>query len=486
MVYFRQTLLSTPPKPIGWKPAGGTRIAGPANVRRDLQTETEFANPIRKLAFYTAIVYVFLRFSMLHELVTYSLGFNTYILYLVGPPAFLGVLLTGGLRRAFRLRTAYFWLALTVWLFVDIPFSSWRGGSVDTVSGFVKLQLPILFVMAGLPMTWKETRTMILAISLAGLVSLLSGRFFMQYDMEGRLSLTTGTISNANDFAAHLLLLLPFVLFVSLLPSKPKVFRIACLLVLPYGLYLILSTASRGAEVAMAVAFLFVLWRATPTARIITILAVPILAVALFVALPQSVLNRLKTFSTSSEQLSGSAAEAAESADSRNYLFNRSLEFTFEHPIFGVGPGQFSSFEGKTSRDAGLHGVWQQPHSIFTQISSECGIPAFLFFVCALVSTFRTLLRVQTQALRYQLHEISRAAFCVLLGMSGFLTAAAFLNLGYLFYLPALGGLAIAMHAATQDEIAKLGTKPSPASPSISRATASFRPLVSSRPARFV
>jgi O-antigen ligase len=486
MVYFRQTLLSTPPKSTGWRPSNGTPAAAPMTVRRDVQTEIDLANPGRRLAFYAAVAYVFLRFSMLHELVSFTLGFNSYILYLVGPPAFLGVLLTGGLRRAFRLRTAYFWIAFAAWLLLDLPFSTWRGGSTELVSSFVRLQLPILFVLAGLPMTWKETRTMMLAISLAGIVSLLSGRFFMQHDLEGRLSLTVGTIANANDFAAHLLLVLPFVLFVALLPSKPVVFRVASLLAIPYGLYLILSTASRGAEVALAVGFLIVLWRATPAARIVTLIVVPIIAVALMAVLPQSILDRLKTFSTSSQQLAASSAEAAESADSRRYLFNTSLAYTLQHPIFGVGPGQFSTMEGKTSREAGLHGVWQQPHSIFTEVSSECGIPALLFFLCALGSTFRTLLRVQKQAGRYQLYEISRAAFCVLLGMSAFVAAAAFLNLAYLFYLPALGGLAIALHTATQDEISKLGTKAPSASTPISRAPGSFHPLASSRPARVI
>jgi hypothetical protein len=115
-----------------------------------------------------------------------------------------------------------------------------------------------------------------------------------------------------------------------------------------------------------------------------------------------------------------------------------------------------------------------------------------IFFISAIGSTLVALFRVQTIAARYQLHEISRAAFCVLLGMFMFLAAAAFLNLAYLFYLPALGGLAIAMHIATQDEIAKLGTKPSSASTPISRTPASFRPrtpsrpLTASRPARVI
>jgi hypothetical protein len=83
-------------------------------------------------------------------------------------------------------------------------------------------------------------------------------------------------------------------------------------------------------------------------------------------------------------------------------------------------------------------------------------------------------LRAQTLAARHQLHEISQAAFCILLGMAMFLAAAAFLNLAYLFYLPALGGLAIAMYTATRHEVANLGIKPQLSTARLSPVPASF------------
>ena len=411
---------------------------------------------------------------MFHELLTYYLHFNTYILYLVGPPAILGVLLSGGLRRTCRLRIAYFWMAFAVWLILDVPFSSWRGGSAGVVSTFVRLQLPLLFVIAGLPMTWKECRTMITAMTLAGVTSVVMGRLFVSHDNEGRVSLAFGTIGNANDFAAHLLLLLPFILFFVMSPSRSRILRAVFSLAIPYGLYVILSTASRGALVALSVGFLFILWRATLKVRLIALVGVPVAAVIIFAILPQAIVDRLQTFSASSNQSEASARDAAESADSRLYLLTTSLKFAVEHPIFGVGPGQFSSFEGKTSRQAGQHGVWQSTHSIFTQIASECGLPAFIFFVCAIGSTLATFLRVQTLAARYKLQEISQAAFCVLLGTAMFLAAAAFLNLAYLFYLPALSGLAIAMYSAIQDEIANLGTKAPASAAQLSPVRVSF------------
>ena len=57
---------------------------------------------MRSFAFKCALVIVFLRFSFLPETIAYLTGINTYVLYLFGPPALLGVVACGGLKRAFR------------------------------------------------------------------------------------------------------------------------------------------------------------------------------------------------------------------------------------------------------------------------------------------------------------------------------------------------------------------------------------------------
>ena len=54
--------------------------------------------------------------------------------------------------------------------------------------------------------------------------------------------------------------------------------------------------------------------------------------------LPQRIRER---FTTYFEAHSAQAEEAAASAEARKQLLIRSLELTAEHPLFGVGPGQF-------------------------------------------------------------------------------------------------------------------------------------------------
>jgi O-antigen ligase len=229
-------------------------------------------------------------------------------------------------------------------------------------------------------------------------------------------------------------------------------------LTLLYGLYLVLDTASRGALVALGVVVLYVFWQASMQVRIAMLVGLPIIALLAVAVLPGGALLRLQTFTTSGKD--AASLEAAESARVRRYEFDTSVRYTLQHPLFGVGPGQFSTYEGQTERVIGEHGTWLQTHSVLTQISSECGIPAFLLFVAAIVSTFLLILRVQKKARIYGLREISMAAFCLGMSMIGFLSADLFLNLAYRFYFPALTGLAIALYSSVENQIGAV--KPMP------------------------
>ncbi len=141
------------------------------------------------------------------------------------------------------------------------------------------------------------------------------------------------------------------------------------------------------------------------------------------------------------------------SSESREYLLRKSITYTFEHPIFGVGPRQFASYEGQHNRIVGTHGLWNEAHNSFTQASSECGIPALIFFLAGIVSTYRLLNGVWREARRRpDCGEIRVTAFCAMLGLTAFLAAIAFLNFAYFFYLPAMGGFAIALRRAAQRE----------------------------------
>lgn len=434
--------------------------AAPSASREEANWNTDINNPIRVFGLWLALAFVFVRFTLLHELLSYKLGFNSYLLYLLGVPAILALLLSGGVARTLRWRAAWFWLLFLAWLFAATPTSVWRADTLRLVFTYARTEIIVLFLIAGLVMTWKECWRLLYVLSLAAIGNVLIGHFFAA-DMTGadsrlQLQMQEGTMSNSNDYAALMTLLLPFLVLLVIAPGRAFWLRIAGAAATVYGVYLVLATGSRGALVALIIALLYTLmWLRLPFKILFLFLAV-ILGVFLAAVLPDRIASRLATTVASSADDAALTAESEESADSRMYLLKRSLVFTMQRPIFGVGPGQFAIYEAKVAKDAGVRGSWHDTHNTFTQISSEAGIPAFLLYLAALISTYRLLSRVyrrsRNQPSSPESPRVAVACFCVLLSFVAFSAASFFLSLAYRFYLPAITGVAIALSRATEHE----------------------------------
>jgi O-antigen ligase len=122
---------------------------------------------------------------------------------------------------------------------------------------------------------------------------------------------------------------------------------------------------------------------------------------------------------------------------------------------------QFSTFEGKSNQVLGAHGYWHETHNTYTEVSSECGTPALGLYIAAILSTFVLLNRTYRQACkRSDCEDIRTATFCIMLGMTTYCTAIAFVNFAYFFYLPAMSSLAIAVSKAAQNEFARRSSGP--------------------------
>lgn len=434
-----------------------SKMAAPPAPVIDRQWELDRTNPLRRKLFYFALATIFIRFSVIHEALAVALNLNLYLLYIVLPPTILGIFATGGIRRTLKARSARFWMAFLMWLYLATLFSTWRGGSAAEVFAYTRSEFLMLFVIAGMVMTWKECKLVMYTLAAAGLTTLVIGRTFMFQDVN-RVDLRMGgsTIGNANDLAAHLILLTPFLLYLLMAPRIPTLLRLSAIPTIGYSLFMIASTASRGAIVALTVCSLFSFFIGSSKFRIMSFVALPVAALAIITLLPRSTLLRLSNFS-SSEATAGSdiAREAEGSAAMRQQLLKKSIQYTIQHPMFGVGPAQFASYEGGEDSKNGHRGMWHQTHNFFTQISSECGIPALVLFICAIVSAFRLLLKTHRLARTNPANaDIAAVTFCIMLGIVGFLSAAFFLNLAYRFYEPAFCGLCIAIYSAAQHEMA--------------------------------
>jgi len=384
--------------------------------------------------------------------VSTALNFDPHIARVLGIPVVALAILTGGLRRVLRSRLAYVWLGLAAWMVLSSPMSFWPGGSVSLILSYLRGQLPMLLIVGGLALTWRECRLVLLSMALACLVNVLSGKFFvMTPDSGDRLSLELGTIGNANDFTAHLFYTLPMVIFVLLISDRKWIRRILCLGVLGYGVYFCAATGSRGGLIAFAAACTFILIRAPGRVRIGALAAGGAMFLIVLVVLPRPLLQRYATLFTNNTN----DLEAVASTAARTHLLKASIRFTIEHPLFGVGAGEFSDYEASVAKSEGRKAAWQVTHNAYTQISSENGIPALLFFLAAIVMSFRTFGRVYRAALsRPKLRSMAMACFCCQLSMVGFCTATIFLSLAYTMYLPTMSGLALAISGSLERELA--------------------------------
>lgn len=401
----------------------------------------------RKIVVGFSLAALFVRFGVLPELIAVLTGANTYLLYITAGPALLATLLSGGLRRTFRLRASYWWMAFFLWMVIATPFSFWQGGSTRLLLAYVRTDLVFLVIAGGLAVRWGEVRALFYTVGAAAVVNLLTSQILMK-TAQGRVSLVgIGTIGNSNDLAAHLLLVLPFLAFITMDPKRSFFAKLPVLLGIAYGLWVIIGTASRGALVALGVGLVFVLWRATTAQRVVTLGVAALLGGLSIAALPSMTLNRLGNLFGEEHE------EAAESGGVRSYLLKQSLIYTAQHPLFGVGPGQFSNFEGNTRVEDGQIGVWKDPHFIFTQVSADCGIPALIFYVAGLISAIWVVIRTHRKARQQKNLEITNACFCYLLAMAGFLVAGTLLPFAYHFYYPTMIGIAVSLSIAANRQL---------------------------------
>lgn len=402
--------------------------------------------------FYFALALVFIRFSMIHQLLDYLLHVQLYLLYFVGAPVLVAILTTGGLRRTFKYRPAIYWTAFGLWLIPAALFSTWRGGSFGEVENYYRTEFIMLFAISGLVTRWRQCRWLLCGIAFSALINVASVRLFGQLDNNGRTSLPFGTVGNSNDYAGHLIFVLPFLLWL-VLDTKSISVRVAGLTVLASGIYEILASGSRGGMLGLVAAIVVFIFTAPSRLRRVILFIAPAVVVLAITLLPRAVVHRIFLFSGDSSERD---TEALESSSIRKQLLKDSIRFTIQHPLFGVGPDQFPNEEGMQTRESGPRfRLWYGTHNSFMQIATESGIPALVFCIGGILSSL--LLLNKTGRLcrgRPHLNEIATAIMCLRIALIAFCVAIFFLNFGYFFYLSAMGGIAISVAAATRKLVA--------------------------------
>jgi O-antigen ligase len=310
-----------------------------------------------------------------------------------------------------------FLVLLTAQLFASSVTSPvWRGGALLNTLNFAKGLLVVLMITATVS-TLQRLRLLILTQALS-ISAIAAVTIWKERLIVGRLEgILGGQYADPNDLALAIVISLPLCLALLFL-SRSSFWKILWSVSILVMLYAVFLTGSRGGFLALVIAAAVFLWEFAIRGRRRYLLALAGLAGSLlFLFAGARLVGRLKgTFN-----VKDATSEAYESAQSRQQLFWRSIEVTMEHPIFGVGPGNFNQVSGH----------WHTTHNSLTLMSSEGGVPALILYVVILWCGFKNLRA--TKRLARGRTESSLLARALLASLAGYAVGSVFLSAAYEF-----------------------------------------------------
>jgi len=177
---------------------------------------------------------------------------------------------------------------------------------------------------------------------------------------------------------------------------------------------------------------------------------------------PEHTLMRLATLADAIENHNEVAVEgtgeAVASAAERRQLLLDSVRISFTHPIFGIGPGQFGMYRWSMWKEQGVKAGYLVTHNAYTEVSSEEGLPALLFFIGVVVGTFRTIRnarKLNSPGSHKDWQSGRDIAMCLELSFLIIVICGFFLaNAQYIFWY-LMGGIALALERITLHLIAQ-------------------------------
>jgi O-antigen ligase len=362
--------------------------------------------------------------------------------------------------------------AISFWAVLSVPFAYWQGGALSTfVNDWLKMLL-LYLIMSNAILTVKQLRITIWICVLSATV--VSSTAVMDYLVHGSVTggrltaLVNGPYAGANYFSVTIVLMMPFMMMDFFLHPRIVVriiaFCCATILVLAN-----LMTQSRAGIVGMMVVVCATFWTLRKWGKnLLKILAIVVLLSPIIaLAIPPGVWERFSTifadYDVQSLDPTSGLRMAAGSQKERLQLIIKAVSLTFEHPIFGVGMGDFSSASAH-QWSTGSGRDWVQTHNTYLQFSSELGVPGLVLYIILLTTTFKTLRRAREQIPEggpgtkpYMLRLICDATT---ISLTGYLLTSAFANVGYQCYFFIIAGIgqafAIAALRVTANEPEKV------------------------------
>jgi O-antigen ligase len=404
--------------------------------------------------------FLFVVVSRLPEVLANSLGTSLKIAVVLSLLAGILSVICGNLLSVLRTSGSIAFIAFTGWWIFCIPFSVWPGGSFALLHGKWVFSLMIFYVVAAMPMSSRGLNLYAGAMAWSAVfVNLVLLRYGVDDNARGSLEFAS-SLSNPNIAALQLLLGLPFLIY---WVRTRGVFTTRGLAGLSAAALLaaliVTKTGSRSGLLILAAMILMIIAGTKLSVRMMLFFTLLIGSLAVIPFIPSYLIYRYGTmFATAANDNS----EAAASTRERKEVLRESLVLTLKHPLTGVGPGQFRVAEAAISKDEGVRALWLETHNMYTEISSETGLPGIVFYLSMIFLSlgpvwkdFRSASRARSLLPR---HEFARA---VLISAFGILINSVFTSIAYDYYWPVMCALGIAcQRIASMENAADVNAAP--------------------------
>jgi O-antigen ligase len=283
-------------------------------------------------------------------------------------------------------------------------------------------------------------------------VTLVTCIAFGTHGEDGRYRVPGGAgfLDNSNELA--MVLLMGITQFMYLFSQKNRLGKVLAILGIVLSMPFLLWTGSRGGVIG-AVAYIMVLLY-TSRQRVRDLVIVMVLAAIGVAFAPSAVLHRLTLMTGDEPTSTTSDLSAIQSKMSRIALLKRSVSETLSHPLFGVGPGQFPV---QVMDEAKAKNEWFQylgTHNSYTQVSSECGIPAFICYMAVVVMSIRTSFKIWREFRDQPKHaDIASLGLALFSGSVVYAVCSFFFHMAYTGTLPLIAGQTMALYLVVRHRL---------------------------------
>jgi O-antigen ligase len=355
-------------------------------------------------------------------------------------------------------------LLLTAWFVLGLPFALWPSGSLQVLTDIWLKTAVIFYLLTQTLVTLSRIRLLLWAIILSELV--VTGVSILGFAnvvwVGGRMSGVSLGFLGWNFLGIAVAVTIPYISALFVVTRSPgRIFLLIAASVCM--LWMLVLTASRSGllSVMFSVALsLLLVFRTGVRGRVAGMVITGVLFTAIALA-PKILWERMGTMWDSSSAYSDQIAASAElSKEDHVAVLKRSIQYTLEHPLFGLGLGNFEVASGTRLRQSE---AWVGTHNTFTEISSEAGIPALGMFLAMLtiaVRNMRRVARMRTPQLEdFERRLMARAAQASLFA---FALGAIFAHLAYEYYFFYLVALAVGIQYVSISPSHESGSAGSP------------------------